>query len=553
MGTTRAEGRWSRRERWTDTDLVRVGAVLGGLLVITLVAAKLFTDLSGRGDEGDLDGGTAQSSIRSGELEVTGWANERRVHRDDTITFWLSAVNRGTAEVASLRLAALDAPGFETFGDCWWPAGCQLPACTPQCGLEASPGVRDPAAPVVLQPGEGIDYRAELRAVAVEGGESLSAVFEWTADSNRERVVLFIGPFRRARETDTLHELAGSFYEFFKDLGLPIALGLLAYLFQRLQAVRARRDQTYDSMLPRAHENAVRYLIPMTVMAGMIDRAVGAAERAEAAGKTADRELAWRRAFYYLLLLLKNNATLLERGGGYFLTSLEGENVGTSCWNALFRRVVQRLDYAALYKILDGFELEDSMTRFEDRFCIRNRSTLGSSLPSPPPVFTPVFTQARKAFREWLGEDGFHDEIRRLLRLYSHVILFEVNRLYHLWYAEPDREGEERLLAEIDAIPWASSLPAAPPARRKTEALVPNREAGSGEPSPRVSEELIELEARLRAYARTIRGRDRGVGGWLGAVRWPSSLRLPNGRSPDGRGVRTRAGGPSSNSSSGPS
>jgi len=507
-------------------------AALGLLILATLVGLRASLEWEAAEESADIGPPPVQAETVD-DVRVWGRADRSRVGREEELTLWLFVQNRSGKPISGLRIDELDAPGMTHTGTCW-PEPCKLPQCAPVCrfGETSARGLKDE-----LQPGEstGVYGRLKLDGL-LKPGAHLSASFSWTsapapdATSVRSRpATAVVGPFFAATAQRWWIVLPRSLYEVLKDLGLPIVLAVLAFVFKRIQSDRerarkrdedekerrrqdaaaeeARRHETYQSLLPRAHENAVRFVLPMCVNAGQAAQEIGkaraaawaerettartvgagtagvasSAKRAAEEASSAKR-IAQRRAFYYFVLLLKRNFHLVEKGGGYFFESLAGEFMVYDCWNGLFDRAVRQLGYASLYALLDRVDANDSLLQFESRFCFLGYSGVEGETHGPGPAFSETFTRIRGRFEAWIdtptapGNPAPRSDIELLLDLFSKLTQYEINRLYRLWYREPDKGDEEALSglsAELE--PWAHRNDPADAALKKLHADLATR------------------------------------------------------------------------------
>ena len=207
-------------------------------------------------------------------------------------------------------------------------------------------------------------------------------------------------------------------------------------------------------MLPRAHENAVRYLMPMSVTAGQ------AAAQARSVRRNPEDSLAARRAFYYLINLVRRNLDLLALGGGYFFSNRAGETLAVDCWNATLKRVVNLLKYDRVTSLLDRTNSSDSLTKFESRFDLPEwfyLSRPGTSRHDRD--FVAVFESFNNSVTE-----GNLDDVCDLLEIYELVTGFEVNRLYQQWYGSMDSSYVQELRTKQGSLDWGMRPEAGPDA-----------------------------------------------------------------------------------------
>lgn len=231
----------------------------------------------------------------------------------------------------------------------------------------------------------------------------------------------------------------GSIYEFFKDLGVPITLGVLAYLFQRLQQDRDRRHQTADRLSQRAHENVVRYYLRLSASTRQFASAAGAFSRTEQSAVITDTSeeysLALRRATYFLARAVRINFSLQDGGGGVFLRRRTSEDLLAELWNFAYVRLRVAVGLDTMLHVVDALVDGDSLTTFEARF---QRSAESGKTSSCPTVAHLAMFQGKLG--AWLLVDEGR-LIVELFDLYGRILLNEINELYEHWY--PDRGDKE--------------------------------------------------------------------------------------------------------------
>jgi hypothetical protein len=321
-----------------------------GTLALGLLLARVVTNLAGAG-EGP-DGAARRAEAIDDGVRVRGWLDRGRVVVGGEVTLWVSIENSATLPLSDPRIASVNIPGFDPIGPCWTargPGSDRVPAC--------AVGERRPAGLTPLAPGQVATRWGALQATGAQETGMITVIFDWSRVvdaspvTDQGQAVLTLGPIEVDATPVWWRIVLASTYEFFKDLGLPITLGLLAYLFQRLQGDREERflrhqqesdhiHQVRQILLPRAHENAVRYLMPMSMAEA---RAAASAKAFSAATDTKKRQEHLLTTFYYLANLLRRNHELLNHGGGVFLDGRLGENLAIDCWSAIFDRIALRL------------------------------------------------------------------------------------------------------------------------------------------------------------------------------------------------------------------
>ncbi len=188
-------------------------------------------------------------------------------------------------------------------------------------------------------------------------------------------------------------------YTFFKDLGLSIALALLAYAFQRLQQERSRAQDTRNLFLTKATDNAIQYFLPII---GGANGLLAQAQKLRAGPPGSNPEDPLSRGFYYAFYFIKRMRELALKGGAFLLNDIYGEQLIEYCWDRFYSQAVQYLGYRELSRVLDILESQETLTSFEEK--LRPRGIMGGG-KIPPAVITTM----RDRFKAWLTGPDFAD------------------------------------------------------------------------------------------------------------------------------------------------
>jgi hypothetical protein len=242
-----------------------------------LLTSAIYNEVeTSRRQEAIVAGPAAPTETDASGVRFRGWSDRSRLAASETFCFWIVIENRSGAPMERLEFRELKAPGFVPAGRCWrasLPGLPLLPVCRPGESSAASAQGLPPR----LDPNEAVGLTAELSPAAGQSGTRvITGVFSWQTSGGAQRQgAVEIGPIQVAhRPASPLAVTSTAIYTFFKDLGLPLVLVLLAYLFQQLQHEQARleetrhferehREETRQFFLARATDNAVRYLLPL--------------------------------------------------------------------------------------------------------------------------------------------------------------------------------------------------------------------------------------------------------------------------------------------------
>ena len=162
-------------------------------------------------------------------------------------------------------------------------------------------------------------------------------------------------------------------YSFFRDMGAPLALGLLAYVVQLFQQDRERQEKRRQQaraelqlLDPRDGKCvALRYLMPISSATAQLVKHVR--DYQDLGENDLSRETVLRRSFYYFLHLMEKMRELTHEAGGFFFRNLKGESVANHCWTCSFRESTAQLGYADLSEVLDVLGDAETLTVMEDR------------------------------------------------------------------------------------------------------------------------------------------------------------------------------------------
>ena len=378
---------------------------------------------------------SATSPVSQGEaggVELRAWAGRASIRSGDTFEFWILVKNASTLPLTGLRLIDLDSPGFVPVGNCW-TAG--VPGCRPGVPSSGQPAGLE----TVLSPGAVGMAFAELKSSGSPGKHPrpITVSVTWSLRGKSEQQSIKIQPAEVAPHAPHWVVVV---YSFLKDFGLPLLLGVLAYLFQQILQERSRVQSAHSTILPTATTNAVKYLLPVAAAIRNLRRVL-----AEAEGIPPDQpqwQAKQQEAFFYFVFLLKRMRDLNFVGGGFFLGDVSSEVLVAECWRAVHRRAIEHFGYLDLSHAQDLLEGHETFSLFLGQF------------EEPP---NPAQTAARRvagSFPDWSRATQSNADLQ-LLSVVSGILQFEANRLYLGWYEKVDSPDEATLghwKAAIDAF-----------------------------------------------------------------------------------------------------
>ena len=391
---------------------------------------------------------------RADDVRVDAWIDDSRIHEGSAITFWIAVQNTTAAPIRGVSVLAFRKPNFSVDAaerqTCW--AGADDAGQVPVCVVA---GARPSRLPVALAPGGVATVEGHLRAQEQPGQYSIAAVIGWTdAAGAQRRIPISVGPVTVEHEgKKNLATITRASQNFLKDLGLPLVFLWLAYWVKQLEDSRqgkkkteeqereqsrkeeddrraeerklaeeetARVRQTWTQMLPKVHENAEKYYMPLMGYARL------------AADMHAARNGA--AAFFYYLRFLARMRDMADAIGGFYLKTRLGENLVSDIWDAVRKRADARLGQPVRQQL---------------QVDIRSVETIGAFLE-----LLGAETTIATAYGTW-REGGTFEIDAALLSLFHHVLTYETNQSYEFWYEErevyPAAEIRD-VLAELDHL-----------------------------------------------------------------------------------------------------
>jgi hypothetical protein len=416
--------------------LVVIAAVFAGLTWIGL----LYQGPHSTEEAVALASATSPASKKIGSVELRAWAARALIRSGDTFEFWILVNNASASPITDLRFIDLDAPGFVPIGNCWIGGvpGCRPGA--PSSGQAAGLETPLPAGAI------GMAF-AELKSSAKPDQEPapITATVAWKLKGKTETLSVPIQPVTVAPHA--FHWVI-VVYSLLKDLGLPLLLGVLAYLFQQILQERSRAESAHSTILPTATTNAIRYLLPAAAAIRNLRRVL-----VEAEVNPADRrqnQAKHQQAFFYFVFLLKRMRDMNSIGGGFFLADVSSEALVAECWRAIHRRAIDHFGYLDLSYTQDLMDAHETISLFLDQFGGRLNQAQIAAL------------RVAEKFPEW-SRDTERNADLKLLRVLAEILQVEANRLYLGWYEQVDSPDEKTL------VHWKQAMEAFRETHSKTD------------------------------------------------------------------------------------
>ena len=309
-------------------------------------------------------------------------------------------------------------------------------------------------------------------------GEFSPAMMAWWRDGDgieRWRAVA-LGPVRvqNVWQTRTIW-LAHVVQLTVKDLGLPLVLAFLGFWFKKKEdaraaedrraaearsakdhqaaeersqrdreaaeqraardrtaaEIRASRQQVFSILLPKSHDDARLYYLPMQGAADMIPK-VYAAYLANSKTVSAGDEL-----YYQIVSFVRRMRHIQLHIGGFHFRSLAGEEILALSWLGFKRRVDESATKAAISEVLDL--IQDPMLSL---------AAFNQLVKSAAPVGA-----LRGGIIKWIDEQP--EKFKEALtyhKLFRTVLGQELNRVYELWYGRPLEFNLKEWLELLDEL-----------------------------------------------------------------------------------------------------
>ena len=388
---------------------------------------------------------------------------DRRQPRDpETINYWFAVTNTSGGDVANVSVIAFRRSNFVAL--------VQHPECwddrrkVPRCG-EA--GGKSTLLPASLKDGEVLTIEGQLRATDRAGKSGIGAVIGWADKGGvQHRKPIRVDPvtIENAEKRSYLRAMK-TFQGIVKDLALPIALAVIAYVLkkaeddredQRKKAEddrekrrkkaedarasvrrvaeerRAQVQQTWTLMLPKMHDNSEKYYMPLMSYASNAVRYY-------------DNDP--DTFFFFYLRFFGRMKSMIDQISGFYLRYREGEEVVAVIWGTLLdlldarvtRQARERSQLAMMQRHMTSAQFAEGVGKTPEIAALH------------PLFFNPA------AYASMVIDV-------KLLSLFASVLTYEVNCSYEFWYVteEPFPQDEwHELYAEIYAAGNAGLMPAA--------------------------------------------------------------------------------------------
>jgi hypothetical protein len=363
--------------------------ILGALFVFTLVLWGLW--ISQR-EEGVPPRGPVVAvapAAGSGDLRIDLWINANRIDLNESVPFTLTVQNPNAWKVTGVKIVRFSHDGFSEPNDGCWQQG--RPICT-----EAGPK---------LKGATEIPELGSLQIVgtldATDSGRSvIGALLSWNSAAGPRSKAVTSVPVTIERPYAAISRATRLFM---KDLGWPLALAILGYLFKKAEETQTRTRETWSVMFQLSHTRAEKYWMPLSATF----------YRLAAAYEAGDFDM----AFFSLVRLWRQMVNIQREIGGFFLKTHITEDLLSSIWNVI----------AIWSNLVFGHAREEAALALKTT--AMSYSDFAKKYASQP-----VFTRLRTI------HDGQSSNVFQLIAtlaaLMEQVLDFEMNRPYANWYED---------------------------------------------------------------------------------------------------------------------
>lgn len=420
--------------------LIALGAFLALLVILVHASTNFYQDAVER----TVAPGRPEVIGESEGLVALAWVDEGEAPSSRALRLWVLFENRSKADVRNLRFLVFYTPGFDKTGKCW---AQEAPACRPS----AIPDRPYLGLPKSLKPGESAVVFARLKPKSWYGYHGASGVLAWQdADGKTWQRAVVLPAVPVSSDRGRVLASLGKSIDLLKDLALPIALLLFGTYLQRRdrerenaekerdrdrqteQDERARQQtllrETWTLMLPKVHAYAEAHYMPLIVsIEGFRNPKKDETER-----------------FFELLRLLRRARKFAQTVGGLFFKSRKGEDLAGDTWGLFLQKVRRALVREDLERAMLVIDPDENYASFLDKLKTGDHSALLGRL--------------RKRLVTWEGSKDFEREAA-FADLYGHVLFYEMNRPYEIWYGEPAQLDVAKLTEAVNCLdPGDSSL-----------------------------------------------------------------------------------------------
>ena len=345
------------------------------------------------------------------KISVASTLAEESVLVNEAIHFSGTVANDGDASARDLQIAVV-------------PSGYTLHLGTPPGGPNGScetPAASNKIADELPRGGR-IAFCGTLLPAEQHLKRKINFIIHYSANGQSFDAASSPGAFTVQTRTDyNLTKL----YGWIKDLAFPIMLALFGVFLKLITDNRELRAETWKQMLPKSHDLAGKYYMPIA------GSAVGISQswtRYSKAGATpADKTQEVRLMFFYIMLFHRLMRDMRYEIGGFYFKDRIGEQIANFCWTVLrdgyFPATLEetKRNYAQAVRLK---KRKEELDEFLDQ--------LDSAGPGSPLFKTFAFFSAIVARPNDYKSMIDHFDLLRA------ILIYESNRVYHYWYRLPE-------------------------------------------------------------------------------------------------------------------
>ena len=374
----------------------------------------------------------------SGGLVVTFWTGSSRVYEKSAnkpVRIDLLFENRSSVPIKDFHFLDFRAPGFEepADGKCWTDHH-------PSCFSDAAGGQTNPTE---LAAGKSRRFWADLYPAVSTGRFGFLAVYGWSQQLPQQKKS-DPHPIWIARSgsinlsaieiTSPLREAVGTHIRLLQSMAIPIVVGLLAAIFQRIDKARSERAEIWKEQLGRIFEYTRDHYLG-------IAREIQNLEIYHASSS-------FDRVPYHFLMFWIRMRLLRNAKGGWFLSTTEGEQLLAATWNLLFSHVQVHFG---------DMELENAMDELQGAVVSPSEYETLRSAPSPPATLPKIDAHLRlwgSGTSPKTGKNDSFNEALALLSILKLVLKYEWDRpFFRYWYGKKDDFEMQRFKTQLRYVP----------------------------------------------------------------------------------------------------
>jgi hypothetical protein len=405
------------------------------------------------------------------------------VAKGSELRFFVTVRNQTGAPIYNVELKGPTAEGLDVAQRCW--CGGTTGVCGELAARAAAPGTASdaskssaaPCGPLAAQlaPGQSVAVWGDLHAAKATDKEAVIGEVDWTNGAGAEA--------RRSNDAFSLGETviqgwfeqfrSSSFYDFLKDISLPLVLALLAAALAWYDKSRERKRsaaaeerahtlQTWGRMLPISHKLATKYYMPIEGATRAAIDALDQRQKAlDAAGdpkasatviadKTQEAEDKEEEVFFYSLLMRRRLRILFDEKGGWYFKDRIGEELSNQCLNEHYELCLDKPVAAstALSVATGMVEANEKLGAFRNILHGTNAEAI-------------QFQDLLKYFRVWLKSPECKPAFDNL-RAWRELLSYEMNRPYEYWYGSQEKLSLDKAMRDT-ILAAAQKIQATPP------------------------------------------------------------------------------------------